>query len=151
MTYRRSHYFTSCTSLTSRRLRRDDNRFALVRYFPSLRKNVVQSGENYVSTWKSKSLGTLRRKEREGKDENRMNVIQMECQSVVETAPSANQQKTFLSTTFEYMILTSFLSHRNVQHCLWRHHLLFVYFIFFALFFTRFADVFFDYFMNYWW
>lgn len=65
-------------------------------------KKCGKSEENYAK-YEGANHTAEEKTRRRGKDENRRNVTQMERQSVVETAPSANQQKAFLSTTSEYI------------------------------------------------
>jgi len=81
-------------------------------------KKCGESGKNYAST-EEQITGSRSGKEkkkdkvgggRRGEDENTRSVTQMERQSFVETAPSANQQKAFLSAASECMTYFFFTS-----------------------------------------
>lgn len=88
---------------------------------PLLSKNVVSQERimrlrGSVREREGVTGGWYAERRREGNGENRLNITQMECQSVVETATFANQQKTFLSTAVERTTPLAPSSCRCVRH-----------------------------------
>lgn len=91
-----------------------------------LSKNVV-SQRRIMRIRRSKSPSIRRHG---GNDENRMNVIQMKRQSVVETSTGRDPRRYSFWPCRNIWLLLLFISSLCISHCRWHHRFLFAYFLF---------------------